>query len=288
MWRSRRESSREIDSINGSMRRSCSNLNFVRSSLKDVENLLADDDTNCFNKTLDQLSPCSATATTTTTAAAARRLSIFHRVHLANKFARAFSTKESPNSENSPPDSKNAAAAAKLGKSDGLISIPDSNNAAAAEKMEKSDRVISISDSNNAAAAEKLGKPDRVFSIPDSNNDSAAEKLKKSERVISIPGAEKRVVLYMTSLRVVRPTFEACRTVQSILRGFRVSIDERDLSMDSKLATGMVESVFSPLEVASTMNNGFGGGSDCGSGGGGSDGDLELICKEDMIRFLAE
>ncbi|KAI3760389.1 hypothetical protein L1987_50784 [Smallanthus sonchifolius] len=158
MWRSRRESSRGIDSINGSMRRSCSNLNFVRSSLKDVENLLADDDTNCFNKTLDQPSPCSATAATTT--AAARRLSIFHRVHLANKFARAFSPKESPNSEKSPPDSKNAAAADKLGKSDGLISIPVSNNAAAAEKLEKSDRLISIPDSNNAAAADKLGKSD--------------------------------------------------------------------------------------------------------------------------------
>ena len=58
--------------------------------------------------------------------------------------------------------------------------------------------------------------------------------MRKSDRVISIPGAEKRVVVYMTSLRVVRPTFEACRTVQSILRGFRVSIDERDLSMDSR------------------------------------------------------
>ncbi|XP_062086502.1 uncharacterized protein At5g39865 [Humulus lupulus] len=51
--------------------------------------------------------------------------------------------------------------------------------------------------------------------------------------VISIPGAEKRIVVYFTSLRVVRSTFEDCRAVRSILRGFRVSIDERDLSMDS-------------------------------------------------------
>ncbi|MQL97049.1 hypothetical protein Taro_029732 [Colocasia esculenta] len=50
----------------------------------------------------------------------------------------------------------------------------------------------------------------------------------------SFPAAgEKRIVVYFTSLRVVRKTFEDCRSVRSILRGFRVAIDERDLSMDS-------------------------------------------------------
>ncbi|XP_051113193.1 uncharacterized protein At5g39865-like [Andrographis paniculata] len=50
---------------------------------------------------------------------------------------------------------------------------------------------------------------------------------------IRIPGAEKLVVLYFTSLRIVRRTFEDCKTVRSILSAFRVPIDERDLSMDS-------------------------------------------------------
>ncbi|KAF6146974.1 hypothetical protein GIB67_036693 [Kingdonia uniflora] len=50
---------------------------------------------------------------------------------------------------------------------------------------------------------------------------------------ITLPGTESRIVIYSTSLRVVRKTFEDCRTVQSIFRAFRVSIDERDLSMDS-------------------------------------------------------
>ncbi|XP_061350008.1 uncharacterized protein At5g39865-like [Gastrolobium bilobum] len=49
----------------------------------------------------------------------------------------------------------------------------------------------------------------------------------------SIPGAEQRVVVYFTSLRVVRATFEDCKTVRSILRGLRVALDERDVSMDS-------------------------------------------------------
>ncbi|KAJ0102610.1 hypothetical protein Patl1_06663 [Pistacia atlantica] len=42
------------------------------------------------------------------------------------------------------------------------------------------------------------------------------------------------IIVYFTSLHVVRKTYEDCRTVRSILRGFRVLIDERDLSMDSK------------------------------------------------------
>ncbi|KAI3427846.1 Glutaredoxin domain-containing protein, partial [Psidium guajava] len=42
------------------------------------------------------------------------------------------------------------------------------------------------------------------------------------------------VVVYFTSLRVVRKTFDDCRAVRSILRGLRVPVDERDLSMDSR------------------------------------------------------
>ncbi|KAG8371513.1 hypothetical protein BUALT_Bualt13G0095400 [Buddleja alternifolia] len=51
---------------------------------------------------------------------------------------------------------------------------------------------------------------------------------------IRIPGADKTIVIYFTSLRVVRRTFEDCKAVRSILRAFRVSVDERDLSMDSR------------------------------------------------------
>lgn len=54
-----------------------------------------------------------------------------------------------------------------------------------------------------------------------------------ADREIRIRGAEKSVVVYFTSLRVIRRTFDDCSAVRSILRAFRVPIDERDLSMDS-------------------------------------------------------
>ncbi|XP_042425711.1 uncharacterized protein At5g39865-like [Zingiber officinale] len=41
------------------------------------------------------------------------------------------------------------------------------------------------------------------------------------------------VVLYTTSLRAIRRTFEDCRAVRSILDGIRVAVDERDVSMDA-------------------------------------------------------
>lgn len=48
---------------------------------------------------------------------------------------------------------------------------------------------------------------------------------------IRLPGTEDRIVVYLTSLRGIRRTFEDCYAVRMIFRGFRVWVDERDISM---------------------------------------------------------
>ncbi|CAN4098703.1 unnamed protein product [Withania somnifera] len=63
--------------------------------------------------------------------------------------------------------------------------------------------------------------------------ESNLKETRKSELLIQIPGAEKKIVIYFTSLRVIRSTFDDCKAVRTILRSFRVSIDERDVSMDA-------------------------------------------------------
>ncbi|KAK8957581.1 hypothetical protein KSP39_PZI001398 [Platanthera zijinensis] len=49
----------------------------------------------------------------------------------------------------------------------------------------------------------------------------------------NIPGADSGVVIYTTSLHGIRRTHADCCAVRAILRGFRVAVDERDVSMDA-------------------------------------------------------
>jgi glutaredoxin domain-containing cysteine-rich protein 1 len=45
------------------------------------------------------------------------------------------------------------------------------------------------------------------------------------------PDSERKAVLYLTSLRGIRKTYEDCWSTRSVLQGCGVRVDERDLSM---------------------------------------------------------
>ncbi|KAK2652152.1 hypothetical protein Ddye_012008 [Dipteronia dyeriana] len=48
-----------------------------------------------------------------------------------------------------------------------------------------------------------------------------------------VSGTKNQIVIYFTSLRGIRKTYEDCCSVRMIFKGFRVQVDERDISMDS-------------------------------------------------------
>lgn len=56
--------------------------------------------------------------------------------------------------------------------------------------------------------------------------------LERYERICP-PNGENRVVIYTTTLRGVRKTFEACNEVRAAIEGFGVVICERDVWMDN-------------------------------------------------------
>ncbi|KAI3667777.1 hypothetical protein L6452_42846 [Arctium lappa] len=158
------------------------NPDFNHQSFKDIETLFPHVDLNAVPEQPSSSSSSSSISSPACSSDVNKRRSVFHRVHLANRFTRAFSVRPKPSTEEV---------------------LTESNESAAVEKSEKLEESV---------------KPEICI---------------KSQPRIRIPGADKRVVIYVTSLRVVRSTFEACRTVRSILQGFRVPIDERDLTMDA-------------------------------------------------------
>ncbi|KAE8655181.1 putative NAC domain-containing protein [Hibiscus syriacus] len=74
-------------------------------------------------------------------------------------------------------------------------------------------------------------------SSPQHKSDSGSESVSKPSVLdkfenICPPNGENRVVLYTTTLRGIRKTFEDCNEVRSAIEGYGVVICERDISMD--------------------------------------------------------
>nr|KYP44341.1 Uncharacterized protein At5g39865 family [Cajanus cajan] len=62
---------------------------------------------------------------------------------------------------------------------------------------------------------------------------SIEEEKVSNDVVMDLKGGKEKVVLYFTSLRGVRKTYEDCCHVRLILKGLGVRLDERDVSMHS-------------------------------------------------------
>ncbi|PRQ49723.1 putative thioredoxin-like protein [Rosa chinensis] len=67
-----------------------------------------------------------------------------------------------------------------------------------------------------------------------STSSSPAPVNSNSNACFLLPGSEDKIVVYSTSLRGIRKTYEDCCAVRMIFRGLRVAVDERDISMDSQ------------------------------------------------------
>ncbi|KAI5410839.1 uncharacterized protein At5g39865 [Lathyrus oleraceus] len=81
-------------------------------------------------------------------------------------------------------------------------------------------------------APSRLGSESRSASKLGSESGSGAKLGWESGMLFRLEGGEERIVVYLTSLRGIRRTFEDCNAVKMILKGFRIWVDERDVSMD--------------------------------------------------------
>ncbi|XP_043690966.1 uncharacterized protein At3g28850-like [Telopea speciosissima] len=88
-----------------------------------------------------------------------------------------------------------------------------------------------VSSFRRAISSRQLGMNQSKMVRPSVGSSSRFSPL--SEYRSRLPGTEDKIVVYFTSLRGIRRTYEDCCAVRNIFRGFRVSVDERDISMDS-------------------------------------------------------
>lgn len=92
---------------------------------------------------------------------------------------------------------------------------------------------------NLGFAPDQVEEPTCHGTLLDLPYETDSEMSKTSSEVVE--ASKERVVVYFTSLRGVRKTYEDCCDVMVILKGIGVRIDERDMSMDSRFRVELKE-----------------------------------------------
>ncbi|KAK1428892.1 hypothetical protein QVD17_17732 [Tagetes erecta] len=87
--------------------------------------------------------------------------------------------------------------------------------------------------SYNQALCSKSKLSTSIAAVNVTDSVSVTENPNSTKGGFYLSGCEDRVVLYYTTLRGIRKTYEDCCEIRLILKGFRVFVDERDISMDS-------------------------------------------------------
>eukprot|EP00850_Spirogloea_muscicola_P024382 SM000719S21280 [mRNA] locus=s719:1075:2254:- [translate_table: standard] len=114
----------------------------------------------------------------------------------------------------------------------------DGGSLAHGEAAELDVGVIGMDVASAAVAAEELAPhPEQVAEVgveaepPDGAAEEGAGAAAELEQSGDDNGGHVKLVLYTTSVAVVRKTFEQCRAVKQMLEAYGVEIDERDVSM---------------------------------------------------------
>ncbi|KAL3819722.1 hypothetical protein ACJIZ3_005627 [Penstemon smallii] len=86
-----------------------------------------------------------------------------------------------------------------------------------------------------------ITKPIKIESLESNHDENTL--VSDSDDSCCLLGAKDRIVVYYTSLRGIRKTYEDCCAVRVIFRGFRVCVDERDISMDRSYRTELQDAL---------------------------------------------
>ncbi|KFK36984.1 hypothetical protein AALP_AA4G197400 [Arabis alpina] len=93
-------------------------------------------------------------------------------------------------------------------------------------------KALSSKCKNSSNNSHEFTKQRSLISLQESI--SLEEEQEKARSIEIEDESKNNIVLYYTSLRGIRKTYEDCCCVRAILRGFQVAVEERDISMDSK------------------------------------------------------